>query len=85
MFTPMGGVKQNKLLWRDINPADDWRDTIAGIKNREFGSSISASMDALAQIGLLLVEQPRGLIGPDAEISPPIEVLADIARQCTGS
>jgi CubicO group peptidase (beta-lactamase class C family) len=48
IFTPLG-IARAELSWRN-NSA---RPTLEGIKNREFGSGISASVNALARIGYL--------------------------------
>ncbi len=49
VFTPLG-ITASDLVWR----SNAYRpDTINGIKNREFGSGISADVDALARIGLM--------------------------------
>lgn len=53
VFTPLG-IDTNDLTWRDNLYRDD---TISGIKNREFGSGISANVDALARIGYLYLRQ----------------------------
>ena len=44
------GIQSADLVWRDNAFRDD---TINGIKRREFGSGISANVDALARIGYL--------------------------------
>jgi CubicO group peptidase (beta-lactamase class C family) len=49
VFTPIG-IPAAELSWR----SNAYRpDTIGGVKNREFGSGISASVNALARLGLL--------------------------------
>lgn len=44
------GIKTSDLTWRDNRYRPD---TINGIKRREFGSGISANVDAMARIGYL--------------------------------
>jgi CubicO group peptidase (beta-lactamase class C family) len=49
IFTPIG-IKPAELVWR----TNQYRsDTLNGIKRREFGSGINASVNALARIGYL--------------------------------
>ena len=49
VFTPMG-ITRNDLVWRN----NSYRDKqIDGIARREFGSGISANVDAMARVGLL--------------------------------
>ena len=54
IFTPLG-IAPGELSWRD-NKA---RPRIQGIQNREFGSGISASVNALARIGYLYLRNGR--------------------------
>ncbi len=55
VFTPIG-ITSSALTWRN----NAYRpDTINGIKNREFGAGISASVDALARMGLLYLRGGR--------------------------
>ena len=55
VFTPLG-IKSTDLTWR----SNAYRsDTIRGFKRREFGSGISADVDAMARIGYLYLR--RGL------------------------
>ncbi len=55
VFTPIG-IPSSQLSWRN----NAYRpDLINGIKNREFGSGISASVDALARMGLLYLRGGR--------------------------
>ncbi|MBN1670679.1 MAG: fibronectin type III domain-containing protein [Kiritimatiellae bacterium] len=49
VFTPLG-ITSSDLTWRKNQYRDD---TIDGIMRREFGSGISANVDALARIGYL--------------------------------
>ena len=53
LLTPMG-LNSTDLTWRDNAFRSD---TINGIKSREFGSGISANMDALARFGYLFLRQ----------------------------
>lgn len=53
VFSPMG-ITSNDLRWRSNNYRSD---LINGIKNREFGSGISANVDAMARIGYLLLRK----------------------------
>jgi CubicO group peptidase (beta-lactamase class C family) len=49
VFTPLG-ITRNDLAWRN----NSYRDKeIEGIPRREFGSGISANVDAMARVGLL--------------------------------
>ncbi len=49
VFTPLG-ITRNDLVWRN----NSYRDKeIEGIPRREFGSGISANVDAMARVGLL--------------------------------
>ncbi|MGV3663638.1 MAG: serine hydrolase [Prosthecobacter sp.] len=53
LFTPLG-IRQTDLVWRK----NAYRpDLIEGIKRREFGSGISANVDAMARFGLLWLRQ----------------------------
>ena len=54
IFTPLG-ISPGELSWR--NNSD--RPRIQGIQNREFGSGISASVNALARIGYLYLRNGR--------------------------
>jgi|SRR3989344_2847200 len=55
VFTPIG-IKSTELSWR----ANIYRsDTINGIKNREFGSGIKATVNAMARIGYLYLRNGR--------------------------
>jgi CubicO group peptidase (beta-lactamase class C family) len=49
VFTPLG-IDSGDLTWRSNIYRDD---TLNGIKRREFGSGISANVDAMARIGYL--------------------------------
>jgi CubicO group peptidase (beta-lactamase class C family) len=63
VFTPLG-IPSAQLRWR----RNSYRQkTIDGIENREFGSGISASVDALARIGLLYL---RGGVWQSKQILP---------------
>ncbi|MCA9052277.1 MAG: serine hydrolase [Planctomycetaceae bacterium] len=69
VFTPLG-ITRNDLVWRK----NAYRDpSIAGIPRREFGSGISANVDAMARIGLLYL---RGGVWDDQRILP-----ADFVQQ----
>jgi CubicO group peptidase (beta-lactamase class C family) len=53
LFTPLG-IPSTELSWRD----NQYRSKkIQGIENREFGSGISASVNALARIGYLYLRE----------------------------
>ena len=55
VFTPLG-ISSSDLAWRE----NAYRvDTINGIKRREFGSGISANVDAMARIGYLYLRGGR--------------------------
>lgn len=55
VFTPLG-IKPTDLTWRE----NAYRPhTINGIKRREFGSGISANVDAMARIGYLYLREGR--------------------------
>lgn len=65
VFTPLG-IKRTDLVWRN----NSYRErTIHGIPRREFGSGVSANVDALARLGLLYLRdgrwQERQLLSPD--------------------
>ena len=67
------GIRTTDLVWRK----NAYRgDTINGIKRREFGSGISASVDAMARIGYLYL---RGGLWNGARILP--ESFIDQVRQ----
>lgn len=69
VFTPLG-ITRNDLVWRN----NSYRDrTIAGIARREFGSGISANVDAMARLGLLYL---RDGLWKETRILP-----ADFVRQ----
>ena len=55
VFTPLG-IRRTDLVWRknQYRPAQ-----IDGIARREFGAGISANVDAMARIGLLMLRQGR--------------------------
>ena len=55
VFTPLG-IKPDDLVWRRnaYRPAE-----IKGIPRREFGSGISANVDAMARVGLLYLRDGR--------------------------
>ncbi|MBE9570421.1 MAG: serine hydrolase [Proteobacteria bacterium] len=55
VFTPLG-ISSSDLTWRDNAYRED---TINGIKRREFGSGISANVDAMARIGYLYLRGGR--------------------------
>jgi hypothetical protein len=55
IFAPLG-ILSTQLSWRRNAHRSD---KIQGIKNREFGSGISASVDALARIGYLYLREGR--------------------------
>jgi CubicO group peptidase (beta-lactamase class C family) len=55
VFTPLG-ITRKDLVWR----SNSYRSQeISGIARREFGSGISASVDAMARIGLLYLNEGR--------------------------
>lgn len=55
VFTPLG-IKRGDLTWR----ANSYRpQEIEGIARREFGSGVSANVDAMARIGYLYLRQGR--------------------------
>ncbi len=55
VFTPIG-VTKNDLTWR----RNSYRDArIAGVMRREFGSGISANVDAMARIGYLYLRRGK--------------------------
>ena len=69
VFTPLG-ITRDDLVWRN----NSYRDrTIAGIPRREFGSGISANVDAMARLGLLYL---RDGLWKETRILPE-----DFARQ----
>jgi CubicO group peptidase (beta-lactamase class C family) len=72
VFTPLG-IGHDDLVWRknQYRPA-----LIDGIARREFGAGISANVDAMARIGLLML---RGGRWRDAQLIPPDYV--ELARQ----
>ena len=74
VFTPLG-IPSNQLSWRDnfYRPT-----TIAGIKNRELGG-ISASVDAMARLGLLYLRGGRWAGGQ--QLLSPAFVQAAGSRQ----
>jgi len=55
VFTPLG-IQRSDLVWRknQYRPA-----LIDGLPRREFGAGISANVDALARIGLLMLREGR--------------------------
>src|SRR5437867_1406287 len=55
VFTPLG-IRRSDLVWRknQYRPAQ-----IDGIARREFGAGISANVDAMARVGLLMLRQGR--------------------------
>ena len=55
VFTPLG-ISSSDLTWRDNAYRED---TINGIERREFGSGISANVDAMARIGYLYLRGGR--------------------------
>ena len=55
VFTPLG-ISSSDLTWRNNAYRED---TIKGIKRREFGSGISANVDAMAKIGYLYLRDGR--------------------------
>lgn len=55
VFTPLG-ITSSDLAWRENAYRED---TINGIKRREFGSGISANVDAMARIGYLYLRGGR--------------------------
>ncbi|MBT8445253.1 MAG: serine hydrolase, partial [Gammaproteobacteria bacterium] len=55
VFTPLG-LGPSDLTWRSHNYRPD---TLNGINRREFGSGISADVDALARIGYLMLRAGR--------------------------
>ena len=72
VFTPLG-IPAAELSWRN----NQYRpDTINGYKNREFGAGISASVNALARMGLLHLRDGRWSSG---QILPASYV--DLVRQ----
>ena len=55
VFTPIG-ISKDDLTWR----RNSYRDReIDGIPRREFGSGISANVEALARIGVLYLQRGR--------------------------
>lgn len=76
VFTPLG-IRPEDLAWRKNAYRDD---TINGIKRREFGSGISANVDAMARIGYLYL---RGGQWQGKEIIPPSFI--DTARRPVAS
>lgn len=55
VFTPLG-INRRDLVWRN----NSYRErTIDGIPRREFGSGISANVDAMARVGLLYLREGR--------------------------
>ena len=63
VFTPLG-IQRSDLVW----PKNQFRPAqIGGLARREFGSGISADVDAMARIGLLML---RGGRWRDAQIIP---------------
>lgn len=72
VFTPLG-IGHEDLVWRQnqYRPA-----TIAGVQRREFGSGISANVDAMARIGLLML---RGGRWRDEQLIP--REFVEMARQ----
>jgi hypothetical protein len=55
IFTPLG-ITESDLTWRN----NQYRpDLIEGIKRREFGSGISANVDAMARIGYLYLREGK--------------------------
>ena len=72
VFTPLG-IKPSDLKWRE----NAYRPhTINGIKRREFGSGISADVDAMARIGYLYLREGRWR---EEQIIP--KEFVDIARR----
>ena len=53
VFTPLG-ISPSDLVWRSNRYRSD---TIDGIKRREFGSGISANVDAMARVGYLYLRR----------------------------
>lgn len=53
VFTPLG-ITRGDLVWRNNRYRSD---TINGIKRREFGSGISANVDAMARLGYLYLRR----------------------------
>ncbi|MCA9050790.1 MAG: serine hydrolase, partial [Planctomycetaceae bacterium] len=53
VFTPLG-ISRSDLVWRNNSYREK---TIDGIPRREFGSGISASVDAMARVGLLYLRR----------------------------
>src|SRR5204863_5306761 len=71
VFTPLG-IPESELRWR---PNAYRPRQIDGIERREFGSGVSASVDAMARIGYLYL---RGGRWQDREILP--RTFVDAAR-----
>jgi CubicO group peptidase (beta-lactamase class C family) len=69
VFTPLG-IKPSDLRWRNnqFRPHD-----INGVKRREFGSGIHASVDAMARIGYLYLREGRWA---GEQILPPAFIQA---------
>ncbi len=55
VFTPVG-IERTDLVWRNHSYRER---TINGIPRREFGSGISANVDAMARLGLLYLREGR--------------------------
>jgi CubicO group peptidase (beta-lactamase class C family) len=72
VFTPLG-IQRNDLVWRknQFRPVQ-----IDGLMRREFGSGISANVEAMARIGLMML---RGGRWRDAQIIP--HEYIEMARQ----
>jgi CubicO group peptidase (beta-lactamase class C family) len=80
VFTPLG-IARSDLAWR----ANGYRPhEIEGVTRREFGSGVSANVDAMARIGYLYLRQgrwyekqilPREFVKHLATVSPPVAGL----------
>jgi len=67
------GISREDLVWRDNGYRPD---VLEGIKRREFGSGVSASVDALARIGYLMLHHGRW---QDAQLLPA-DFVAQVSR-----
>jgi CubicO group peptidase (beta-lactamase class C family) len=89
VFEPLG-ITRNDLVWRNhaYRPQQ-----VDGIARREFGSGISANVDAMARIGYLYLRQgrwreqqiiPREFVREAANAKPELAGLAELDREQHG-
>ncbi len=90
VFTPMG-IERRDLVWRN----NSYRDKqIDGIARREFGSGISANVDAMARVGLLYLRDgiwngnrilPEGFVQQAGTTLPVVVGLPEVDEKNYGN